>query len=125
MALNADEKKELKELRERAESAEASNAEMTETLDSVNVEIAQAAIDKKNAVDDALEKQKAEFAAKIDQASTGRIDKSISPKTASKFDPSAYYCECFGGDAKYVQNGWFYDNQKKPMRPTNKPEDKE
>lgn len=128
MALNKAEQQEFEELKKRAMDAESAmdaatseNAELLSQADDLNVEIAQAAIDKQDAIDEALEVERASMAAQLDQARTGKTDKSFSPKVAPKFDRGEYFAECFGGDIKYAQNGWFYNAQGSPVQPVNNP----
>jgi len=152
MALNAAEKKELDELRARAVTAEkanetltsaneqvnaaneelltannnlsASNENLVTANDDANVKIAEAAIEKQNAVDEAIEATEAAMLERVEQAKGGKADKSISPENPSAFDRGAYYSECHGDDVSFAQNGWFYNHEGKPVRPINKPKKK-
>jgi len=148
MALTKAEEKELEELRTRAKTAEAANETLTvaneqvnaaneELLsandnlstsneglvtanDEANVKIAKAAIEKQNAVDEAIEATEAAMLERVEQAKGGKVDKSISPEKPSAFDRGAYYSECHGDDVAFAQNGWFYNHEGKPVRPVNK-----
>ena len=136
MALNAAEKKELDELRARATNAESAAEELTaandeltsanENLssanDDANVKIAEAVIEKQNAIDEAIEATEAARLTRVEQAKGGKADKSVSPAMPAAFDRGAYYSTCHSdGSEEYAQNGWFYDGAGKPLRPTRKP----
>ncbi len=126
MAMDKKEKQLFEDLKKRAEIAEkdnealeSANNDLVSANDDANVKIAAAAIEKQNAIDEAVSVAIDEHDAATAIAS-GRADKSISPGTARKFNPGAYFSECHGGDARFVQNGWFYDNSHKAIRPVNK-----
>lgn len=124
MALTKAEQSELEQLRARAENAEKAAEELTSANDDLitandeaNVKIAEAAIEQQNAIDEAVD------AAMLSRANQpgGKGRKSISPKTPSVFDRGAYFSTCHGdGNEAFAQNGWFYDNAGKPVRPVNK-----
>lgn len=105
---------------EAANNANEANALLTTANDDANVKLADAAIEKADAIEAALEAQAAELQLEVDRAG-GKVDKSVSPAKPTKFNPGAYFSECHGADVAKVQNGWFYDHDNKAVRPVNKP----
>jgi hypothetical protein len=121
MAMSKDEKKEMKALRKRAIDAETVNEELTAANTEASIQLNRAELDKDSAVEEAVltERQKMEQTIRDARSGTTRKDMIVDPNRPPKFNPNAYFSECFGGDAVYAQAGWFFDNKRRPLRPTN------